>query len=204
MKKKGLFLVALILTLFIVLPVLAEHQYVVTANGRNLNVRKYASKGADVIDSIRYGTRVDVRFYEGSWCFITYGSRSGYVMSRFLKKSIPSGQYIRPAYQTYTTIPTAVNYGYNGDKMMNVVPYVVQIQPSRPSGRVAVRWSPTTQSEVVQYLTDGYQLTVTAQNRYWAQVRDENSGMVGYVYREFLRLSSVAAPVVGTYSGVDG
>lgn len=83
--------------------------YVWAANGGNVNLRLGPSKSSAKIGSYSVGTPVTVLTYGATWCSVRVGTRSGYMMTEFLRTdnassggatTAPSGGYV--AYVTST------------------------------------------------------------------------------------------------------
>lgn len=64
--------------------------WVVTDTG-SLNLRKKASSSAALVDRIPMGAVVSVLEETGDWCYITYDGKRGYVQTRFLSRTPPTG-----------------------------------------------------------------------------------------------------------------
>ena len=58
--------------------------YVVSANGRSVNLRVAPSKNSKVIKSFRVGTRLTIITYGADWYFIQIGGYYGYMMRQFI------------------------------------------------------------------------------------------------------------------------
>ena len=171
--------------------------YVVTDNGKGLNVRRdpYVSD-YNILAVAPYGSRIDVlRFLDNGWAAVRwqyYGE--AYVQSRFLQWYVP---YItNPPTARPTVAPTAAPYypsyadtipGLNAEfrTMRAVTPFTVSVRPVRSSGWVNMRWAPGQDLEVVRIYYNGDRLTVLAEGANWYQVQDPNSGAVGYMMKTY-------------------
>ena len=58
--------------------------YVVSANGRNVNLRSSPSTGSGVIRSFKVGTRLTVITRGNEWCFVLIDGYYGYMMRQFI------------------------------------------------------------------------------------------------------------------------
>ena len=58
--------------------------YVVSANGKNVNLRTGPSTGSPIIRSFKVGTRLNVITRGRDWCFIQIGGYYGYMMRQFI------------------------------------------------------------------------------------------------------------------------
>lgn len=67
-----------------------EYMFVNTTSG-SLNMRSAASSGAGIVARIPRGEKVAVIEKKDSWCKITYGEKTGYVMASFLSETAPEG-----------------------------------------------------------------------------------------------------------------
>lgn len=59
---------------------------VVATSGNTVRLRKSPSTSSDVLVNIKLGTIVTLTGEENGWCSVTYGSKTGYMMSQFLEK----------------------------------------------------------------------------------------------------------------------
>lgn len=58
--------------------------YVVSANGKNVNLRTGPSTGSPVITSFKVGTRLTIITRGNDWCFVQIGEYYGYMMRQFI------------------------------------------------------------------------------------------------------------------------
>jgi uncharacterized protein YraI len=58
--------------------------YVVSANGKNVNLRTGPSTGSPVITSFKVGTRLTIITRGSDWCFVQIGEYYGYMMRQFI------------------------------------------------------------------------------------------------------------------------
>lgn len=58
--------------------------YVVSANGKNVNLRAAPSKNSQIIKSFRVGTRLTIITYGADWYFIQIDGYYGYMMRQFI------------------------------------------------------------------------------------------------------------------------
>lgn len=186
MKKRILSLICVLAMLMaIALPVSAfanvKHRYVYTQNGGELNMRKAPVAHANnKIQGIPYGAEVLVESYvnNGTWAYVSYKNIAGYVMTRYLVTEKPaSGGGGSPG----STTDTEVSY-----KGFTHTTYYALVRANTPGGYVNLRWGPSKSTPVQNKVYDGASLTVIAQNDFWAQVRDDSTGAVGFMMRSFL------------------
>ena len=58
--------------------------HVVSANGKNVNLRTGPSTGSPVITSFKVGTRLTIITRGNDWCFVQIGDYYGYMMKQFI------------------------------------------------------------------------------------------------------------------------
>lgn len=201
MKKLIGLMLAVMMLAVMACAAMAEEQgtvmYVYTRNGKGLNVRSSMSTKDDtnVVANLAYGTKV---FTYGSpqsgWTYIDLNNVSGpcYVMSRYLVRSKPA-----PFSPTPDTKPDSRSFDTRAASTVEqintllasakqVAPYTVTVQPTRSSGWVYMRWTPSRNSKQVASFGANQQLTVLAELKDWYQVQDAN-GRVGFVYKSYIQ-----------------
>ncbi len=194
-------------------PVIHVYMYVNTSNGKHLNVRQSPDSQAAIVGALEYGEQVLVTGYEQNrtWARILYGSADrAYVLARYLSSNPPGPRpvptatpYVPPYYPPYYPpyqptaapyyppyqpySPTApslaqLNQQFNTMQLTNGAA-TVTIHPPRVGGYVPLYWAPDTQASVIRYCTEGESFSVVAYNSEWLLLRDNQSGMTGYVTR---------------------
>ncbi|WP_445002620.1 SH3 domain-containing protein [Exiguobacterium alkaliphilum] len=138
--------------------------YVTTAN---LNVRQGAGTGFALVTTIPNGTTVTATKQSGSWVYVTYNGKSGYVSTGFLKQTT-----------TAPSAPVAPNLGDAGAGNTDV-DYVV----NTPS--LNVRASATTSSAIIGSVTAGQTLRVVQTSNGWHQIYIGNT--TGFVSASFVK-----------------
>lgn len=138
--------------------------YVTTAN---LNVRQGAGTGFALVTTIPNGTTVTATKQSGSWVYVTYNGKSGYVSTGFLKQTT-----------TAPSAPVAPNLGDAGAGNKDV-DYVV----NTPS--LNVRASATTSSSIIGSVTAGQTLRVVQTSNGWHQIYIGNT--TGFVSASFVK-----------------
>ncbi|MCT4781679.1 MULTISPECIES: C40 family peptidase [Exiguobacterium] len=138
--------------------------YVTTAN---LNVRQGAGTGFALVTTIPNGTTVTATKQSGSWVYVTYNGKAGYVSTGFLKQMT-----------TAPSAPVAPNLGDAGAGNTNV-DYVV----NTPS--LNVRASATTSSAIIGSVTAGQTLRVVQTSNGWHQIYIGNT--TGFVSASFVK-----------------
>ena len=149
--------------------------YVVTANGKPVNVRKGAGNYT-VLFKAPYGAAVTVLKHDTKWDYISYGGKTGYVENRFLQLAVPAGgtaaptaePTVAPKFQPYTATITSpdgksVNVHYKPDKSTS------NVHGMGDNGRLPV----------------GTVVTVQGLTGYWAAI--EYEGKTGFVMQQYLK-----------------
>lgn len=62
------------------------------ASGSSVNMRKKASKTADVVEKVPVGAKIDVISDQGQWCEIDYNGKVGYMMSNYVEYDGQGGE----------------------------------------------------------------------------------------------------------------
>lgn len=190
MKKRVLISFVLVMLLVSMIPIMSASaligpQYVSTSNGKGLYMRTGPSKDFDIVTTIPYAAMVDsTEYYDAAWSYVTYKGHAGYVMSRYLSSTKPSGQP--------TPAPTPSEKGISYKNFVKA-DYYVTVRPSNPSGFVNLRWAPSKSTDVYTIYYAGYTLRVLAQDSTWAQLYDETTGICGFMMRSFLTNAGVGA-----------
>ena len=160
-------------------------RYVVTANGKSLNFRSSPHTNSNnKIGNIPFGAKVYVErtVNSGEWSYIEYNGREGYVVSRYLSYKKPAAKPTpKPTHHHTSTTEAAANYSH-----MVSVDYTATVRPSTPSSYVHMRWAPSKRDRVIKDYYAGAVLEIIAQDNIWAQVRDRQTGAVGFMMRAFL------------------
>ena len=71
----------------------ATGAYVVSANGKNVNLRTGPSTASPVITSFKVGTRLTIVTRGNDWCFVQIGGYYGYMMRQFIYEGAYYGDY---------------------------------------------------------------------------------------------------------------
>ena len=198
MKKRLVpFLLALaILVIALVPAAMADSsvKYVYARNGKPLNVRAWPDVNSALLGKIPIGTAVTVEAYTSNytWANIRYNGQSAYVMTQFLVDTYPEGGFVPPSPspltpsgdKSYQNIIDSMESEFSTYRV--VEPYTVLAKPVRATGWVNLRYAPSTEFGHADNLYANTQLTVIAETRYWLQVRRVDTGVTGYVKREFV------------------
>ena len=194
-KRVVVFLLAAAMLLVALMPAamasgIGVTKYVYTRNGKPLNVRAWPDVNSALLGTLALGTRVTIEGYTGdyTWANIIYNGQNAYVMTQYLADSPGGGGY--------TPTPTPVDPGKNYQNIVTslesefstyhvVSPYTVLAKPVRASGWVNLRYVPSTEFGHADNLYANTQLTVIAETRNWLQVRRNDTGVTGYVMRQY-------------------
>ena len=172
-------------------------QWVYTDNGKSLNVRSAPNTGDNIIGSLKYGEEVTViQMYSNGWAQILWEQQANgefgaaYVQRRFLVNHKPSSQPVQPTpapaeTTDYAKVVSSMNAEFRSAKKA-AAPYIVVARPSRASGWVNLRWAPTTEAERIATCKQGKELIVLAELTNWYQVQDPETGMIGFISRQYV------------------
>ena len=172
-------------------------QWVYTDNGKSLNVRSAPTTGDNIIGTLKYGAEVTViEMYANGWAQILWEQKdngefgAAYVQRRFLVNhqptSLPDPSTDAAADGTdYAKEFSSMNAEFRSAKLVDV-PYTVVARPSRASGWVNLRWAPSTEAERIATCQQGKELTVLAELKNWYQVQDPETGMIGFISRQYV------------------
>jgi len=207
MKKQiiSLLLIAAMMAMLLPTVAFADYygtQWVYTDNGKSLNVRSTPSTGNNVIGSLKYGAEVTVvEIYSNGWAQILWEQNSygefgvAYVQRRFLVNHKPTSQPAQPS-----TVPASggtaatadlakafstMNDEFKAGKLV-ANPFTVYARPSRASGWVNLRWAPSTEAERIATCPQGKALTVIGETKNWYQVQDPQTGMIGFISKQYV------------------
>ncbi|WDH75413.1 SH3 domain-containing protein [Exiguobacterium marinum] len=157
-----------------------NQQFTTTAN---LNVRQGAGIGYALVTSIPNGTVVQATKQSGSWYYVTYNGKSGYVSAGYLKQT------------TTTPSDPAPNEGDAGAGNATV-DYIV----NTPS--LNVRSSSSTSATIIGSVKAGQTLRVVESSKGWLQIYYGNTvGFVASAYVKTVPKGSAEGPgwVEGSY-----
>lgn len=201
-KTLGLFLALVLLISLTVTSAYALDMYVFSNNGYPVKLRTSpdASNDDNLIRKIVQGTYADVQYFtsNGNWAYIYVPQEGlyGFMMTQFLtydQAKAEASRRIQPAVTAAPYAPSgpsgddavsAMNVQFNS--MRYVSPYVAYVTTNHAAQRINMRWAPTTVAKSMTTFSRGDIVTVLAEGASWAQVRDESTGMVGFISRSFL------------------
>ena len=142
--------------------------YIVSDNGKSVNVRKRASATASVVTSLSVGTQVTVTEKGSTWSAITGSFGEGYVKNTFLSDTKPEVKE-EAGYSSFT----AYVYSDNGKS--------VRVRKGAGSGYATV-----TSLEV------GTEVTVVGESGNWYQITFSSSK--GYIMKSYISTIKPTAP----------
>lgn len=192
MRKRITLILCLTLFLSIMLPVVSAFavlgpQWVWSQNGLPVKLREYPSTDAPVLTKFSYGTCLTgCSYYNGTWTAVSYGDKTGYIMTRFLMSEEPPYHPVYPTAKPTakpTTAPSSKTSGMFS--AMKKVDYYVTVNPSNGASYGNMRWAPSDKQPVMCIYYPGYQLRVLQTDGVWSQVLDEETGNCGFM-RTFL------------------
>ena len=159
--RSSAWLLALCLMILCLLPPSASlagghTRYVLTENGKSLNVRDLPGKNGSVISRLANGSKVTVLSDEGEWILIELNGSTGYVMAQFLSDSKPTISAV-----SWTTVSKTM-YVETGNK-----------------GKLHLRKDASKKSASKGLYANGTEVKVSALSDSWAKV--SVSGQTGYM-----------------------
>ncbi len=164
-------------------------KYVYTRNGKPLNVRAQPSINSALLGTIPFGKAVTVQNYttDYTWAVISFNGMTAYVMTQYLVDGSPVSPVIpTPSSGGNGNVQNIINSMENEFRTYHVVsPYTVLAKPVRASGWVNLRYAPSTEFGHAGNLYANTQLTVIAETTNWLQVRLNDTGVTGYVMRQY-------------------
>lgn len=193
MKKLISMMVALILILTAVTFVTSasatcSEMYVVSKNGKGVNVRAAPSKQAAVLRQVAYGETVLVDWsYAGNdgWSRLVWGSYGdAYIMTQFLSATKPGPKPTPdPAEKEKEAEQKKLKDEQNSEHA--VEPYYIIVQPTRTSGWVNFRSGPSKTTAKIRSFSGGQELLVIAETNNWYKAEDSETGKTGYLSKAF-------------------
>lgn len=185
--------VMLVMALYIPAAMADYTMYVYTANGRTLNARAYPSTDAAVLLNLKYGQEVWVDTDLGNgWTRLNAAGALDYVyvQTRYLVPN-PPGPKPTPkpdgggsSSAGSSSIQKDIDAEFKAGHIVNE--YSVEIRNSRATGVVNMRWAPSKKAPLIDSYKNGATLTVIAELKDWKQVRDDETGAVGFIRKDFL------------------
>ena len=185
MKKViALALCAILLCCAVAVPAMAAGtMYVFSENGKTVNLRNEPDATVkNVLVAMPFGAAVYVDDMVGvpaGWTHVVYNNIGGFVMSRYLSAQKQAKPVITIDQNPKDS--NDLNSMFRG--FAQVTPYTATIVPG--GANAVMRWAPTKSSGIRQKYVLGQQVTVIAESKYWVQARDEETGKVGFIWKNF-------------------
>lgn len=152
--------------------------YVTSSNGKGVNLRQQNSTTSRSLGLYPVGTQLTVTGYGSTWCAVSIGSVSGYMMTRYLTTTKPSTTPSTPSTpSSYTAYVTSSN-----------------------GKDVNLRETSSTSSRSLGLYPVGTQLTVTSYGSTWSAVTIGNTS--GYMMSRYLTTTKPSVPTGATVYGV--
>ena len=179
MSKKYVRMLPLVLTIILLMTLqvpaaFASKMEVHSWNGFPVAVKDYRYEPGTVIGEIEPGEIVDVRAYvgdKGEWAEIKYGNSFAYIKTQYLKEAYPTILEFNDEEQGDWEL-----YYPQENPLQNVAP-----NPKRITGIVYLRYTPEKDGVIAKRMKINCVMTVLAEMGNWLQVREEISGIVGFV-----------------------
>lgn len=145
------------------LPVPSEYAVWVTSkNGQGVNLRSGPSQNYSATGFFNIGTEATMLSLGNTWSYIRLGSQSGYMMTKFLTTSAPSG---------------------GGSEPVPIVGYARVVSGNGKS--VNLRVAPDAGSAIIRSYPVGTPLTVITRGEEWFFIQIGND--YGYMMKKFIR-----------------
>lgn len=119
---------------------------------------------------------------DGTWIEVSYRGHYGWVMIRYLSDSKPGPKPTSTPSSKPGSSSSAIDYS-----KFKSASYLAAVRPSVTSGVVHMRWAPSKSVAIRCDYPEGAVLQVIATSPTWAQVRDADTGAVGFMMLSFLQ-----------------
>ena len=181
--------------------------YVYTEDHGKLNVRTEPRKGDNVCGQVEYGSAVTVEglvAMNSDWAVIQFKKGVGgigYVMTRYLVNSKPSGSPKQSSEKTADKQKKEADQRKADLEELNrqlksarplETPLMISVRASRASGWVNFRVGPGVAADRAASLPDGRELKAIGETDKWYQAIDQETGKTGYVSKNYV---TVLGPV---------
>ena len=131
---------------------------VYNTGGVGLNVRQTASSTSAKIGMLKDGEVVQINSKSGDWYNISYGNKTGFVHSKYIK--------------LIQTTESGTNTNITKGKVNNI------------TSNLRVRQAPSTSSLTIGYLLSGQEVEITGESRDWYKINF--NGKVGYSHKDYI------------------
>lgn len=159
--------------------------YVYTDNGKDLNVR--SEPNGDIIGELPWGEKVEViSFVNENWAMIKYKDEDAYVARRYLIEIDPNKlvRLFEEEEAAFTGDPLA-DLDAEFASAVKVDEFKVSLRPARVTALVNMRWIPNETGRIIAQYRANDELIVLKELKYYLQVRDPDTGDVGYIHKKF-------------------
>jgi uncharacterized protein YgiM (DUF1202 family) len=160
--------------------------YVYTENGKELNVRN--APNGEIIGKLPYGEEVKVSaFINDNWAVINFqNDKAGYVNTRYLIPVHPDVvvKAIEEEKESFTGDPM-VDIDNEFASAVDVDDYDVTARPARVTSVVYMRWIPSETGRIIAKYKATEKLVVLKEMDHYLQVKDPDTGDVGYIHKKF-------------------
>lgn len=131
---------------------------VYNTGGVGLNVRQTASSTSAKIGMLKDGEVVQINSKSGDWYNISYGNKTGFVHSKYIK--------------LIQTTESGTNTNITKGKVNNI------------TSNLRVRQAPSTSSLTIGYLLSGQEVEITGESGDWYKINF--NGKVGYSHKDYI------------------
>lgn len=131
---------------------------VYNTGGVGLNVRQAASSTSAKVGILKDGEVVQVNSKSGDWYNISYGNKTGFVHSKYIK--------------LIQTTESGTNTNITKGKVKNI------------TSNLRVRQSPSTSALTIGYLLGGQEVEITGESGEWYKINF--NGKVGYSHKDYI------------------
>ena len=174
LKKVSVLVVIILLILMMTSVASAKEMIVHSWNDFAVAVKDYCNDPGVSIGEIEPGEIIDVRAYQGEkseWAEIWFEGTTAYIKTQYLRDPYSYTSELHDEEECYWSLY---------DPMENPLP-VVAPNPKRITGFVYLRFSPESEGRIAKRMSTECVMTVLAEIGNWFQVREEISGIVGFV-----------------------
>lgn len=148
-----------------------------------VSLREAADKSSARLAKVPLGATVTACIDMGEFIECSYGGKTGYILSRYLKDA----SHVTPKPDpTPIPVPTP-DAAFSSFRF--VTAYSAKVATSTANGTVYLRWGPGTSYPAMTVAKNGAALTVLAEGDGWYQVRVNASGRVGFMSAKYVARS---------------
>lgn len=179
-RKVAVMLMVMMITLSILSSGIANYEdekIVSTWNQEPVYIRSYIFNDSKVIGKVENGSTVKVKYYVGDkceWAVIQYENTTGYIKTQNL---------IDPEVKFYFDVYNDIEIASQWDLYYPIEnpQYTAIAKPKRATGFVYLRYTPEENGKIAKRMRNDSIMTVLAEMGLWYQVREEESGVIGFV-----------------------